>query len=341
MNIKPAQLASFCRNPDEKIKCIVLFGTNEGLINEWQNKCAEAVCGDINDAFRYTLFEMEQISKDGGEVYGEYHAQSLMGGRRVVVVKNADNNLYPLLKNMLPETKSENLLILSSLSLNTRSGLISWAKDRDDIYIVGCYEDRNADIAQSVSQMLKERGLSATPDVLRLLSLRLSPDRKMNAAEIDKLALYLGDKKVVELSDVKAAVSDVAGADYDDLCYFAAGGAVEKADAVFERLLKEGEDAATLIRQLSYHFMKLLNVVAQVESGKSADEAVKSLRPPLMFYRKDEFINQLKVWNKERILSALSILYECERDCKTTGYPAENLAGYCLLKIAGAVKKFK
>ena len=52
MNIKPAQLASFCRNPNTDIKCIILFGTNEGLINEWQNKCALAVCEDINDAFR-------------------------------------------------------------------------------------------------------------------------------------------------------------------------------------------------------------------------------------------------------------------------------------------------
>lgn len=341
MNIKPAQLASFCHNPDPKIKCVVLFGTNEGLINEWQNKCAAAVCGDISDGFRYQAFEMEQISTDGGELYGEYHAQSLMGGRRAVVVKNANDSLLNVLKNMLPETKSDNLLILSSSSLNTRSSLISWTKDREDVYIVGCYDDRDDDIAKSAAQIIRERGLSIAPDVLQFLAGRLSSDRKMNAAEIDKLALYLGEKKTIEITDVRNAISDIAGADYEDLCYMAASGNTAKACNAFERLVKEGEDAATLIRQISYHFMKLLSITAQINEGKSTEDALKSLRPPLMFYRKDDFIRQLKVWNKERIMSALSMLYECERDCKTTGMPAENLAEYCILRISGAVKKFR
>ena len=340
MNIKPAQLASFCQNPNPEIKCIILFGTNEGLINEWQNKCATAVCEDTNDGFRYTAFEMEQISATGGELYGEYHAQSLMGGRRVIVVKNADNSLYSVLKSMLPETKSENLLIISSSSLNTRSSLISWAKERDDIYVVGCYDDREADISQSVAQMLKERGLQTMPDVLQFLTSRLSSDRKMNVAEIDKLALYLGEKKNVDIADVRACISDIAGADYEDLCYYTASGNTQRACTSFNRLIKEGEEPATLIRQIGYHFMKLLSILALITEGKSTEEALKSLRPPLMFYRKDEFIRQLKVWNKDRIFSALSMLYECERDCKTTGMPAENLADYCILRISGAVKKF-
>ena len=340
MNIKPAQLASFCQNPNPEIKCIILFGTNEGLINEWQNKCATAVCNDINDGFRYCSFEMEEISKDSGVLYGEYHAQSLMGGRRTVVVKNADNSLYQALKSMLPETKSENLLIVSSLSLNTRSSLISWAKDRDDIYVVGCYDDREADIAQSTAQMIRERGLNIAPDVLQFLISRLSSDRKMNTAEVDKLALYLGDKKTVDIDDVKNAVSDIAGADYEDLCYYTAGGNTQKACDAFVRLVKEGEDAATLIRQISYHFMKLMSVGALISEGKSTEEALKTLRPPLMFYRKDDFIRQLKIWNKERTFVVLSMLYECESECKTTGMPAENLAEYCILRISGAVKKF-
>lgn len=340
MNIKPVQLASFCRNPNPDIKCIILFGTNEGLINEWQNKCATAVCEDINDAFRYRSFEMEQISSDGGEVYGEYHAQSLMGGRRAVVIKNADNNLYPIIKNMLPETKSENLLIISSTSLNNRSSLISWAKERDDIYVVGCYEERDDNLVKTAAQMLQERGLHASFDTVQFLASKLSPDHKLNVVELDKLALYSSDNKNITIEDIRAVVGDIAGADYDDLSYFVANGNTLKACAVFERLVKEGNEIATIVRQISYHFVKLLSVSALINEGKNTEEALKSLRPPLMFYRKDDFIRQLKIWNKERILSALSMLYECERDCKTTSVPAESVAEYCILRITGAVKKF-
>ena len=341
MNFKPSQMESFCRSPNPDVKCVVLFGNNEGAIAMLQKKCAEAVCGDVHDAFHCVVLEMSELSKDCGEVYAEFHAQSLMGGRRVVMVKNADNNLAPLIKNMLPETKSENLLIVSSSTLNTRSSLVTWAKDRPDAIIVGCYEERESDVAADTEKMLRDKGLSTDMATLQFLCARLSPDRKINQGEIDKLEMYLGTRKNVTKQDVEAAVSDVAGANVEDLCYYTAGGNLAKATAYFSRLTGEGEDAATLVRQISYHFMKLLECSAQLESGVSMDSVLKSVRPPLMFYRKDEFVRQLRLWRKDYLSDALTKLYECERDCKTTGMPANELASYLIMRLAGAAQKLQ
>lgn len=339
MNFKQAQLESFCKNPNPEVKCVVLFGSNEGTIAMLQRKCAEAVCGDVQDAFRYVSLEMSEVSKDGQEIYAEYYAQSLMGGRRAVVVKNADNNLAAVLKNIIPETKSDNLLIVCSSSLNTKSSLITWAKDRADVIIVGCYDDREENISESAAALLRAQGLIFDMATLQVLCARLSPDRKVNQSEIEKLAMYLGERKNVTIADVKAAVSDVSGANYEDFCYYAAGGEVMKACAMFERLLKEGEEPATIIRQLTYHFNKLLGCAALLEGGKSTDEVVKSLRPPLMFYRKAAFMQQLRIWTRERLLGALSMLYDCERDCKTTNLPAEQVVSYCVMRVSSAAKK--
>ncbi|MBR1601552.1 MAG: DNA polymerase III subunit delta [Alphaproteobacteria bacterium] len=341
MNYKPAQLENFCSNPSPFVKCVILYGTNAGEISTLQKKCAEAICQSTEDAFRYQALEMDSISKDGGEVYAEFHAQSLMGGRRAIVVKNADNNLASLLKKMIPETNSDNLLILSSMTLNTKSSLITWAKERNDVIIVGCYEERSGDIAEEASRMLKEKGLIADVSAIQFLCTRLSPDRKLNQSEIDKLELYLGERKNVTIDDIKQAVSDVAGANYDDLCYHTANGNTLLACATYDRLIKEGEQTATLIRQLEYHFSKLLSCQALLEEGKSQEEALKSLRPPLMFYRKNDFVKQLKIWNRERILSALNMLYDCERNCKTTNIPDKQTASYTIMRLSSAVKKFK
>lgn len=342
MNFKPAQFESFCKYPNPDVKCVVLFGTNEGAISTLHKKCAEAVCGSTDDAFHYVLLDMENISKDGAEIYAEFYAQSLMGGRRVIAVKNVDNNLTAFLKNTLPETTSENLLILMSDSLNTKSSLIMWAKDRTDVIIVGCYEEREADIAQETAKMLAEKGLTADVPTIQALCARLSPDSKVNQGEIDKLAMYLDERKVVTLDDVKAAVSDVAGANVEDLCYFTAGGDVAKACNIYNRLVKEGGEPSMLVRQISYHFSKLLDSAAIIaEEGKSADQVIQAMRPPLMFYRKDDYKRQLQMWSKDRILGALRVLYDCERDCKTTGMPAEECASYTIMRLAGAAQKLQ
>lgn len=341
MNFKQSQLENTLRNLGTNIKCIVLFGTNEGAIIDLQKKCTEAVCGSTQDAFNYVQLDMDNISKDGGEVYAEFHAQSLMGGRRAIVVKNADNNMTALLKSMLPETKSENVLILSSLSLNTRSSLITWSKDREDVIICGCYDDREEDLGMVAQSMLREKGLNIDVPTLQLLCSRLSPDRKLSQSEIDKLAVYMGNRQDITAQDVQAAVSDVAGANIEDLCYFVADGATRKACDMFARLLKEGQEPATLIRQIAYHYGKLLDCVAQTENGRTIDEAISSLRPPLMFYRKASFKRQLQIWNKERLLRIMKALYDAEKDCKSTGLPAEQCAAYFVLRLSDAANRLR
>ena len=341
MNFKPTQFENFCKYPNPDIKCVVLFGTNEGAMTLLQKKCVEAVCGTTNDPFRYTTMEMDDVSKDGGEIYAEFHAQSLMGGRRVIVVRNADNNLTNLLKSMLPETTSENLLILVSNSLNTKSSLIVWAKERTDTIIVGCYEERDADIAQETSKLLSEKGLTVDMPTMQALYARLSPDSKINQGEIEKLAIYLGERKNITMDDVKIAISDVAGANIEDLCYYTAGGEVMKACNTYNRLIKEGSEPATIIRQIAYHFSRLLDSVSLSEEGKTVEQIIQAIRPPLMFYRKDAYKHQLRLWNRDRLLGALKMLYDCERDCKTTNIPAEKCAGYTILRLTGAAQKLQ
>lgn len=342
MNFKPAQLESFLRQPDPKVKCIVLFGTNEGAISDLQKKCAEAACGSTDDAFRYAQLEMENISKDGREIYAEFCAQSLMGGRRAVVVKNADNGLSDFVKKLLEQTSSDSLLVLSSSSMNTRSSLITWAKDREDVITVGCYEDRLEDMAGVALNMLKENGLEPVDQTaLQVLCARLSPDRKLSRSEIEKLSVYMGVRRKVTANDVRSVISDAAGASFEDLCYAVAAGKSGQTMQLYKRLIDEGENPATIVRQVSYHFSKLLDCAAQVESGKTMESAVSAMRPPLMFYRKNAFLQQLKYWNKDRLLGALKLLYECEKDCKTTNYPAEQGTDFALLRLCSAAQKMQ
>ena len=142
---------------------------------------------------------------------------------------------------------------------------------------VGCYEERDADIAAQTSRMLEEKGLKADMPTMQLLYSRLSPDSRLNQSEIDKLQIYLGERKNFSVEDVQKVISDVAGANYEDMCYLVASGNIQKSIAIFNRLLREGEEPVTLVRQLEYHFNKLLDCTAQLEEGVTMDNVIKSL----------------------------------------------------------------
>ena len=159
--------------------------------------------------------------------------------------------------------------------------------------------------------------------------------------ELEKLTTYIGSKRNVTLEDVRKAVSDTSGSSLEDLCYFVALGETQKALAAYQTLINEGQEAVQILRSLAYHFMKVLDCISKIESGATPDSASSSIRPPLMWFRKSDFILQLKTWKRKSVLDVLTLLYKAERDCKTTDYPADEIGSYTIMQISGAARKLK
>ncbi len=339
MNFKPADITQYLKNPTPAIKCFVVFGTNEGMIADYASQLAKSVCPDLNDAFRVVSFSMDSLEKDIGQLYGEYNAQSLLGGRRVIIIKDGNNNLTAHFKTLFKDSSSDTLVIVSSSSINTKSSLVTFAKDNPEIGLISCYDDREGTIYGFTKEYLEKSGITIAQDAMQLLCARLSPDRKASTGELEKLITYLGTRRNIVLQDVQTAISDTSCSSLEDLCYFTAGGNSAKALESYQELLHEGEEPVTLTRNLTYHFFKLLNSVAAIEKGQNADAAVAAIRPPVMFFRKPDLIMQLKIWKRKDINNVLELLYKCERNCKTTNYPAEDILSYTILQIAGAAKR--
>lgn len=341
MNIKPEQVEGIVKALPTTLRGVVIYGSNEGMVATLSQQFIKAVSPDIYDAFHVSYLDMADVASDIGALYAEFNAQSLMGGRRVVVIKDATNLLTKPLREMLATSKSDSLLVITSSALKTKDSLAVMAKDEADFYGIGCYDDREEDISAFASKFMSKNGFNIDNASFQLLCSRLSNDRKISANELDKLITYMGENKTIGINDILTVISDTSASSQEDLCYFVALGQTEKAIASYNRLIFEGEQPVSLVRTLSYHFMKLLDCAIKMERGEAADKVVFGLRPPLMFFRKNAFLSQLRVWNRSRIMNALTLLYQTERECKTTDFPAETAASFALMRIANGVKRFR
>lgn len=341
MNIKPEQVDGLTKALNPSIRGIVVYGSNEGMVSTISQQFIKAVSPDMYDAFHVSYLDMATVSADIGALYAEFNAQSLMGGRRVVVIKEATNLLTKPLREMLAASSSDSLLVITSSSLKTKDSLAVMAKEEADFYGIGCYDDRDEDITMFASKFMSQNGINIDNAAFQLLCSRLSNDRKISANELDKLVTYMGANKTISTKDILTVISDTSASSQEDLCYFVAQGMVDKALASYNRLVFEGENPVSIVRTISYHFMKLLDCAVKMEKGETADKVVFAMRPPLMFFRKNAFLNQLRLWNRNRIMSALTLLYQTERECKTTDFPAEQAVSFALIRIANGVKRFR
>ena len=110
--------------------------------------------------------------------------------------------------------------------------------------------DAQADFVPRVEKMLEEKGLSMSPPVLHALLGRTGFHLRQVSAEIEKLSLYLGDRKTVELDDVQLMVAPVREGKFWEYADAFCKGSLSETLRTMDRLLGQGEEPVGLIVSL-------------------------------------------------------------------------------------------
>ena len=92
MKIESRQIEAFLKKPDAKIRGVVVYGNDDGLIAERAVALAKTVCEDLKDPFSVVDITGDVLKGDPARLADEFGAMSLMGGRRVVRVPRRGRN---------------------------------------------------------------------------------------------------------------------------------------------------------------------------------------------------------------------------------------------------------
>jgi len=299
------------------LRAILLHGEDTGLIRERAATVVRAVAGTLDDPFR-----LSTLSRDAHDrLEEEVGALSLTGGRRVVWVREAADGLAPLLKRALAGP-GEALVVLEGPGLASRSKLRAQVEAMTDGAAIACYPEEGRALEAQIVRMLGSEGVRIEADALSWLASRLSADRAAARGEVEKLVLYAGETGRIDLEDAMACTGDAAGASLDDAAFAATAGDRAAADLAIERSLAEGTSPVAVARALLSHLHRLRQArLLMDEKRMSAQEAMKSLRPPVFFKRTAAFAQALSAWSAPMLLRAAEQTQALELACKQTGSP--------------------
>lgn len=334
MKIPPRDIESFISSPNPKARVILIYGPDEGLMRERAKKLAQTVVADINDPFNAATLTGMQISEDPARLNDEAQALSMMGGARCIRITEATDSIAPALKDYLQNPSAQNLVIVESGNLTPRSPLRSLCEKDDNAAALPCYVEDERDLTRTIRDILREGGYNAEPDAVSWLAANLTGDRLRARRELEKLMIYTGAEKNITLADARACCGTAGAQSLDDLVYAAAGNKPARTLKVYQALLEEGLPVIAILRALQNHFRRLHYAKAFLGTGKSTDQAMKSLTPPVFFKQQDAFRTQLSRWSPKALETTLSRLADLEARCKQTGAPVETLCGQALLGIS-------
>lgn len=176
--------------------------------------------------------------------------------------------------------------------------------------------------------------LSIRPDAAQFLAQIIGSDLQKLSNELEKVGIYIRDKKDISYDDVKAAVGDFREYTPFDLADAVGRRNAEKAFLILSRLIQEGEQPVGLLGSIAWNFRRLMRAKAMEAAGTGFEEIKKKLN--VIFHQSASFHEQMKSFSIPELKRAFDVMLQADRSLKSSGLEGELILERMILKVCGA-----
>ena len=331
--IKTAQVDAYIKSSAKDVDAWLFHGADEGLASELAAKVSKQLAAQQSPPGEVLAIEDADLEADPGRLSLELQTMAMFGGRNVVRVKTSRRLTAAVLKPILAG-RLEGLLVVEAGMLKADDSLRALFEKNPAAVAIACYADNERDLDALVTSVLRPHGIAISRDARAALIDRLGADRALSRGEIEKLALYAAGRSEITVEDVDQSVGDASELVIDDIIAAAASGRVHDAVQGCDRAVAAGESVQAVLAAALRHFQRLHRVKFALEAGKSLDDALRLLRPPLFFKQRDNFAADLRTWTAGRLERALQRIGEAQKATRSTGAMEAVIVERLLMELA-------
>jgi DNA polymerase-3 subunit delta len=329
---KSNQVDPFIARPRPDVATVLLYGPDSGLVSERARKLALKVVPALDDPFQVSELDPDQLEREPARLVEEAQALCLMGGRRLVRVRNADDRATAACRQLLALDDQAGFVLLEAGELPAGSKLRRLIEGSPKAAAaLPCYRDERANPAY-VRDTARELGLLLEAEAIDYLTAHLGGDRLVTRRELEKLALYTLDRegRPVTLADAAAVVGDSGAVETDEVVRSALLGEQARLDRALDRLFAEGTHPAGLLRACTRTLLQAVKLKGEVAAGKPLSAALT----PIHFKSQDLMQTLVRDWPPGRLVAALARLQEAELRSRRANAPDALLCREALAGLA-------
>ncbi len=341
VKFKLADFNNAKKNKFSEFDAILFYGQDRGQVLENFNIAMETIAPEIDDGFSVFEFSSSDIKQDPSKLIDEATAISFLGTRKVIKIKDANEDVVEPLKLLLKNyQKLEAFIILSADELSPSSKLRSLFETNKRLAVLPNYIDTDENLSFIIKDTLAKSGIKRIPDeVLMFLRSKLGENRATTRMELEKLALFLYPKTEISIDDAQKCIMDSSSITLQDLPLAIADGNNKKLFSVLSRLLSEGNNPIDLLKIVLNHFKNLYYMASQIETGMSISSVIENSKPPIFFKLKPSYERQLRFWTTEKIIKVISEINTADIRCKSVNMPQETIVSQLFFMICSIASK--
>lgn len=182
--------------------------------------------------------------------------------------------------------------------------------------VVRFYHPFDREIPEWIRKIAKEFNKQVSREALALLSVELENDLQRIYNELQKIAIYVGQREIIEREDVKEAIADVRGATVFELIDCIGSKDVEGAFKTLRILLEVGEYPLKILMMISRQVRLMARAKEMLQGGSSNAEVGRRLGIR-DFYLKG-FLKRVHTFSLTRVEDCITCLFRSDWKLKSS-----------------------
>ena len=306
----------------------LLHGEEPYLLMKYQEEILAALLTPEERVLNLATFDQDPPLAELISVAGMY---PFFGGRNVVHVRNT--RLFSAAKNVhaeekLPKKDEEFLHFLQTIPEQTVILFVSYDKvdKRRKVFkqaleqgaVIEALPLKGRELKNWLEKRIAELGQSIRPDalehILTTVSFMTHASLSYLDQELTKIALYVGERKVITNDDVHALLATVPEVSVFTMVEAMSQKNAHLALAVLEEQTATGQAGLRLLALLARQIRHLYQTKVMIEEGCGSKEIGSHLKlPPFVT---DKLIKQSRAFNVMQLKNALGLLNQADQNLK-------------------------
>ncbi len=319
----------------EKFSGYLIYGQNKGLINEKINQIISKY-KIINKNTEIIKYDCQELLDNPDKLYNEFNTYSLTKNKKLIHILNTKDSLINIIsESIISDNVNPFCLILfESDELKPTSKIRKFFEKEKHLGILPCYYETANDVKEFISKKFKNEKIDISEDLKILLVKHLGVERNIIKNELEKIILFLKDKRNFSEKNIIECLSDNHNFNLEDLNYSVCDSNLIKLDKIINQLYLEGINPIALLRSVSKHFQKILFINEKIENGLNITESLKLLKPPIFFLYLNQFKKHVNCWKSRICYKAIERIFDAERLCKLNSKIAKIICWRTLRNIS-------
>ena len=290
---------------------ILFYGLNNGAKEEEISKLIR-----LNKDIKPHIYEEKYILENYDTFYNDVISDSLFEENKIFIIKRGTDKLVKIIEDIIEKNLSKIQIFINSGNLEKKSKLRNLFEKNKKLLCTPFYSENMSQLSQLTQNFFKKLNYPISQSNINLIISKSNGDRGILKNELEKIELYIHDKKKLTQSNLLKLINISENYSISELVDNCLAKNKNKINNILNENNFSNEDCVVIVRTFINKSKKILKLSNEFDINKNLDLTISSAKPPIFWKDKEITKQQLSKWKPENIKNLIYELSEIELKIK-------------------------